>query len=398
MSYDIRDIIFNSGLFPDIATGQKFSFEAYASTTLNNAELKSNIITFTVTVTEANTLIIVTDGISEFIPSATPGETYADLSSYAQGSQLSFGYYLSYAPTTYSVFNIDYNVYLMEGISKVDETPLISGQIPNVNKGENEIFVLSTVNLPVGVNSRYLMIEMKGSASSDAGDTSAQYTKYVYCKITAATKVDLRANNDISTLLAYYSRISGFPNNTTGTWNYIPNSVAFPYTDTLLNAFSNGVKLTLEGVNGSTSGFIANTDKVNSIPGIVLTGESYGKVEVADYMFPNYEIGSVDSFFQSKGFNISITYKAEESSDPDEVIMGIGKYANGELSSGFEVKLEEVFVKIGSADTLTCKLPQNELLTIDIDVSLLGESAWYFKVYINGVLSAVSRVLEQYID
>ena len=30
-------------------------------------------------------------------------------------------------------------------------------------------------------------------------------------------------------------------------------------------------------------------------------------------------------------------------------------------------------------------------LTVDIDVSLLGAVGWYFKIYVNGVLSAVTR-------
>lgn len=78
--------------------------------------------------------------------------------------------------------------------------------------------------------------------------------------------------------------------------------------------------------------------------------------------------------------------------------MGIGKYENDVLKTGFEITLEEVLVKIGSADSISCRLPQNELLTVDIDVSLLGTNAWYFKIYVNGVLSAVTRVLEENID
>lgn len=92
-------------------------------------------------------------------------------------------------------------------------------------------------------------------------------------------------------------------------------------------------------------------------------------------MFPNYEIGSGYGFFQNKGFNISLTYKSKVSSDPSEVIMSLGRYENGELASGIEISLEKVLVQIGSADSIESKLPQGELLTIDLDVSKQGDSA-----------------------
>ena len=115
-------------------------------------------------------------------------------------------------------------------------------------------------------------------------------------------------------------------------------------------------------------------------------------------MFPAIDIGAGVSFFQPMGFHISCTYKADSSSYPEEVICGIGQYEDGELKTGYEVSLEKAVCKIGSADTLTVKLPQNELLTVDLDVSLLSGNAWYFKIYVNGVLSAVSRVLQSDID
>lgn len=92
-------------------------------------------------------------------------------------------------------------------------------------------------------------------------------------------------------------------------------------------------------------------------------------------MFPNYDIGSGYGFFQEKGFNISITYRADRSSNPNEVILSLGRYADELLASGIEISLEKVLVQIGSADSIECKLPQDELLTIDIDVSKQGSTA-----------------------
>ena len=94
---------------------------------------------------------------------------------------------------------------------KIDNTPLISNIIPNVNKSINHVFALSTVDFDISDEDEYLMIELKAHSVSDPGDTSAQYTKNVYAIIKEADKVDLYANDDIGTLLAYYSRVSGFP-------------------------------------------------------------------------------------------------------------------------------------------------------------------------------------------
>lgn len=106
-----------------------------------------------------------------------------------------------------------------------------------------------------------------------------------------------------------------------------------------------------------------------------MPGESYAYLKVAQQMFPNYDIGSGYGFFQEKGFNISITYRADRSSNPNEVILSLGRYVDGLLASGIEISLEKVLVQIGSADSIECKLPQDELLTIDIDVSKQGSTA-----------------------
>ena len=60
---------------------------------------------------------------------------------------------------------------------------------------------------------------MFGYAVNDPGDTNAQYTNIVTCTIDEMESVELYANNDIHTLLAYFSRVTGFPNTATGTWN-----------------------------------------------------------------------------------------------------------------------------------------------------------------------------------
>lgn len=396
LSYDARKLLFESEHFNPKA-GQKFYFVAQASTTLNGEVISSEQITFDITVADSNNLVIVTEDITEFTPSDTEGETWEDLTQYGQGSQLGFSYYLSYGLSKYSTFNMDYKIHLMNSGGEVQL--LDSGTIRNINKSETNRFVYSTVNLSVNNTGEYLRITLFGYAVNDPGDTSAQYTKTVTCRIVESVSVDLCANNDMHTLLAYFSKITGFPNTSTGTWNYpLKTSGEFVYEGAFASKFPDGVNFTLKGVNGKTSGFLQDSDGVNQIPATVLSGEAYGYLEVADVMFPAIDIDAGVSFFQPQGFHISCTYKAEASSDPNEVICGIGQYENDELKTGYEVTLEKAVCKIGSADTLTVKLPQNELLTVDLDVSLMAGNAWYFKIYINGVLSSVGRVLQSDID
>lgn len=395
ISLDARKLLFDSEHFSPKA-GQRFYFIAQASTLLNGDIIESEEIKFDITVADSNNLVIVTEDITEFVPSDTPGETYDDLTQYGQGSQLGFNYYFSYGLTKYSSFNMDYKVIL---VTSGGETQIDSNTIRNITKGETNRFVYSTVNLSVNNPGEYLKIELFGYAVNDPGDTSAQYTKFVTCRIVESVSKELYANNDMHTLLAYFSKITGFPNTSTGTWNYpLKTSGDFIYEGAFSSKFPDGVNLTLKGVNGKTSGFLVDSDGINSIPAIRLSGESYGYIEVADQMFPAVDIDAGVSFFQPQGFHLSCTYKADKSSDPNETIISIGKYEGNTLLTGYEVTLEQAVCKIGSADTLTVKLPQNELLTVDLDVSLLDSTGWYFKIYINGILSAVSRVLQSDID
>lgn len=396
LSYDARKLLFESEHFNPKA-GQRFYFIAQASTLLSGTVLTTNQIKFDVTVADSNNLVIVTEGVTEFMPSELPDEEIDDLTKYAQGSQLGFSYYFSYGLSKYSTFNMDYKVYKTTLLGV--DTLIDSGLIKNINKSETNRFVYSTVNLEVSGIGEYIRIDMFGYAINDPGDKSAQYSKSVTCRIVESISTDLYANNDMHTLLGYFSKITGFPNTSTGTWNYpLKTSGDFIYEGAFTSKFPTGMDLTLYGVNGKTSGFLVDSDGINSIPAIRLSGESYARLDVSDRMFPAIDIGAGVSFFQPLGFHISCTYKADTSSDATEVICGIGNYEEDRLQTGFEITLDKVVCKIGSADTLTVKLPQNELLTVDLDVSLLAGTGWYFKLYVNGVLSAVSKVLQSDID
>ena len=401
LSYNLRTLLFNSGFFTPVS-GQKFIFSAKAFTVLNNETLNSNTITFDITVADSQRLVIITNNISDFSPSETVGQTYNDLTAVEKTSRVTFPYYLSYGLTKYNSFVLEYNVTKVTSSGETgmwDAPVIIENILPN---DINRSLALPVTTLDVNLPGEYYKLDLFAYAKSGPNDLDAQNREFVTFRVIESVEVVLTANNDIETLLAYYSPLSGFPNQPTGTWTYRhPTTGNFKYSDSMRENFPNGVKLTLKDVNGVKSGFLAESARTGEVPnkvaGIVLPGNSYGYLEVANQMFPNTTIMSGLSFFRDLGFNISFTYKALESTNPNEVVASLGRYVDGKLDSGFEISLDNIYVKIGQADTLLCKLPQNQLLTIDLDVSLV-DNGWYFKIFINGVLSGVTRVLQQDID
>lgn len=400
LRYDLRDILFNSEHFSPKA-GQKFTFVATASTELNGAPLEATPITFSVTTADSNNLVIITEGISEYIP----GEegTWEDLTSFSQGSQLLFTYYLSYAPTKYSTFNMDYTIFK---VNSDGEEQIDSGTIKNIAKSESKVFSYSTVSLDESLEGEYLKIVLYGYSTSNPSDTSAQYTKEVTCRISEAVSVDLYARNYNNNLLLYMSRVTGFPNTPTGTWKYpIKTSGEFKYTGAFRNSFPDGINLTLHKVNGNTTGFIVNSDGVNNIPAIMLSGGSYGILDAGHVLFPQL---SIENTAFASCFDISCTFKATSSADESETVLSLGTYENDELKTGYEITLTQAKVKIGSASAIVVTLPQDKLVTVDLNVQKTEivvdpstsstKTAYYFIIYLNGIMSACKRVYEEDID
>lgn len=401
ISYNLRNILFNSGNFSPYS-GQKFTFIAKAFTMLGDQRIDAETVTFEVAIADSQRLVILTSNISDSVPTS---DNYDELTTVEQNGRLIFNYYLSYGQTKYNSFNVRYKVYKNTDV----DTIIYSGEVYNVPPNDASKILSIHADTEVSNPGEYYIVEIYSYATSDISDTEAQDTAKVYFKIKEASTNILGANNDYETLLAYFSNLSGFPTYTTGTWTYRYPTTNHRYKYSGLGAgtsgeptwFPDGIKLTLKDVNGVSSGFLQETarelEAKNQIPGIRLQGESYGYIELAKQMFPNTILGTGMSFIHEGGFNISFTYKAEESSDSTEVIAGIGKYEDGELSAGFEITLEKVILKVGRSQTLSCYLPQNSLLTIDIDLSTVG-NGWYFKIFINGILSAVSRLTYENID
>jgi hypothetical protein len=74
-------------------------------------------------------------------------------------------------------------------------------------------------------------------------------------------------------------------------------------------------------------------------------------------LFPKIEISAGESIFTNSGFNISTTFKCDETADSTETILSLATYENDKIKTGYEITVENITCKIGSADTLTCILP-----------------------------------------
>lgn len=298
---------------------------------------------------------------------------------------------------------MDYTIFK---VNSDREEQIDSGTIKNIAKSESKVFSYSTVSLDESLEGEYLKIVLYGYSTSNPSDTSAQYTKEVTCRISEAVSVDLYARNYNNNLLLYMSRVTGFPNTPTGTWKYpIKTSGEFKYTGAFRNSFPDGINLTLHKVNGNTTGFIVNSDGVNNIPAIMLSGGSYGILDAGHVLFPQL---SIENTAFASCFDISCTFKATSSADESETVLSLGTYENDELKTGYEITLTQAKVKIGSASAIVVTLPQDKLVTVDLNVQKTEivvdpstsstKTAYYFIIYLNGVMSACKRVYEEDID
>lgn len=368
----LSEYIFSDEEIP--IAGTKYKFKSYATTVLDEQTLTSAIISFDITVADGNRLTIITEDISE--DSSNPSE-------YTKGSQIGFGYLLSYAPTTYSTFNINYTIKSSAGVE------VASGTISNVMKGVLQRFTYGTTGLDVTNEGEYLIITLSGYATDAPNNTDAQDSAEVYCRIIQGQSKVLYANNSKKTLIAAFNNTigEGFPNNTTGTWTYKwPTTGDFAYTGGFMNSSlkDSGVSIDLYKVNGVTNGFIKD-----DIPYIKLSGESYGLIKEFKQLMPASDIVDLSVFVT--GFNFSITYKAD--SNEDDVICSLGTYENDQLITGYEIRNNQVICRVGSQDESILDLPSNTLLTVDLNVSKEpGADIWYFTIYINGVCSSTIRV------
>lgn len=389
LSYNIRKLISdNETLSAALSAGRKYTFNAYASTVLNGNILKTETITFIITAANSNNLVIVTDGISE---------TNSDMTTFGQGTPITFNYYLSYANVKYSTFDITYTISSIA--SDVTETIITTNTISKVSKNSSVlVFSYSTTSLPVSAANEYYKITLYGCASDNPIDPTAQYTKNVYCTISEAKTVTLTARNYNNRLMLYYSRITGFPQQGSTIWNYKPSDT-FKYNG--IYDFPDGINMKLFKTNGTSTGFIPDSDGINTIPAVILNGHSYATIDAFKKLFPAEELVTGNSLF-STGFNISTTFKTDEDATDSDVVLSFGIYKDGNLYSGYEITASTVTVAMNSAGSTVLPISKGNVLTVDLNVmfrDIVTDKTnntttryCYLVLYLNGTMSRCLRV------
>lgn len=391
--------------YPNAVPGvSRFTFTFTLSTTLDGDTMTTEPITRTTSLVYGDRLTLLTFDITDNAP--TKESDIPELTTYSQGSAISFTYRLSYNVTGgYTQFDYFYNVYKV----KLGQEPqLIDGPYSayGIKPAQDFTFVCPTTGYEESEDQEYLMIEITAYASDDPANEKARDTKRVYCKLAEADNSILREVNQNGQLLAAFNKFN-FPNNTTGTWKYdFTNKGVYSYNGNYgTDQFPNGIDLIAYKTNGVSTGFIADTtgDQKNGIPGMVLSSGSYAEIPAFKTLFPSLSFDET-VIGTNYGFCFSTTFKTDTTLANKECVISYGRYeytANGyTLQSGYEVTPQLAKVKIGSAAEITVDLPKNELVTLDLNIKQVRmkvsatetRNAYYFILYLNGVMSACKRI------
>jgi hypothetical protein len=103
------------------------------------------------------------------------------------------------------------------------------------------------------------------------------------------------------------------------------------------------------------------------------------------------------NLFNGSGWSLSFTFRADSNVDDSDVIASVGKYRNGELVAGIELRANKVIYAVQTTQ-YSLNITKGDLTTVDI----IGEryvgpgdtettpTHWFIKTYLNGVLSHIT--------
>ena len=162
--------------------------------------------------------------------------------------------------------------------------------------------------------------------------------------------------------------------------------------------------MNLYKTNATSTGFIPNSDGSNSIPAIILNGNSYATINEFEQLFPSLSLSDDNASMFTSGFDISITFKVDEAASDTDTILSFGTYSNGTLYSGFDITARYASVKVPGTKLSEGQLiiPKGKICTIDLNVKFediltspdTGEYTryYYFVLGLDGVLSKCTRI------
>lgn len=369
--------------------GETFTFEIYAVGVLNDNILRSESITFSCTIVQPNVLYILTYGVNKLVP--TNNIELDSLNKFVYGNSIQFNYQLTYSKVAYSYYNVYYTVtpcYFEDGQIIGDVSREVSGTISRVIKDSNQQFLFNTSSLPDSTiynpdNNQFAFVRVTLHAVSIDSNT-IEDTKTLYFTLAEASTKYITATNFNNSLFAYFSPVMGVPTGNITTWQYDNKNTRFPYSN---SGVIQDRYVTLQGHN--LSGFMQQTD----MQGMHLSGKSYVDLELALFSENANEVNLLDG----NGWTLSFTFRTDSNVDGSDVVMSMGKYNGTTLTAGIEIQAGKVIYAVQTSQ-YSLNLTKGDLTTIDIigqryvgpgDIQT-SPTHWFIKIYINGVLSAVT--------
>ena len=361
------------------SAGSSYTITAYAVATVDDEQVRSEVITNHVVVEDGETLVVLVDGITE-------KGAEGDITEFDQSGNISFTFtpYLAGVNLIYyairikrgslttdignfdaDLSNYDQNQYTQRGTAKV-----FSWSIPQEDAylGDYEITLRCWSDKGAPVTDKVLVCTVIPS------DQSLLTTQIPNNSLYAQWHIKQASFPAISTAQQWTSYVSDFmyPGDTTPT----PKRTELNVYDT----------------NGVLSGFMTEGGQSK----LRLIGESYGIIDLQPFVNDPSDSSTGIYNWGKRGFTFSLTFKTDKHPFSDRSVFFIGDYdAQGSLSQGIWVGLEDVIWKykdgVGEYQ-VSCKIQQNVVTSLDFVVDI---DAGELKIFVNGVLN-VAREISNY--
>lgn len=357
-----------SDVVPNISGS--YTITISAQMTIDTETITATPITAVVNVVDSDSLSIIIDGISS--SSTTP--TVIN-----QGATLSFSYYLSYGHSDYTTFVFSYKVKEATTGTYLNNGNDVYSTTSRSNVELNTFYSTTTLE-----QDKSYIIEFKAASKDNV--LSATSTNYIKVSATTAQELSTQKNSDL--LMWFNPYFTG--NSVNNTWT--------PYTHPQYNnSLFSGIDTTMRLYNDAKTDIVSDNAYSSAL---ILNGTSYATIEGFKNFF------SYSSFFSnlfSYGFDLSITYKLNDSASDDAYVLCWGKYdSNNDLLNGIEITSNYVKLNLQN-DVVTVtnasiKVPKNKIITVDIQGQFEEDSytqTYYYALIIclNGVVSVCRKFI-----
>lgn len=364
-NYTIQVNLAQAGYLDLTEIGKIYTIAAYCDAVVDTNTITSNTISYQVTVVDPTKLTIVLSGISQ---------DSANRTSIPLNNNLSFNYTLSYYPDSSNLFTLNAEIY-----DSSDTLVKTLQPVTSVSKNLQYTLAISTGDYQLG--NYYIKLYAYSNTDNTVNDT-----KLGYFTLTETTSTFMDVARSSNLLMKFYNK--SIAENTSKIWQYDNSSTysgsnnSFITTLTLHNTTTSGVQKT---------GFI-NT---NSIKAIVLDSDAYADIDQFGVLFSDKQTSLSNS-----GFCYSITFKVDEDAGDNDTVISLLSYdANKNINNGILITASQASVYL-SGTKISTDIAKGEITTVDINtkyqettINSIKYSYYYYIIYVNGIMSAASRVL-----